>query len=233
MISAHPYAYLVGDALFGVVWLALFFLRKDLWRELLAMSAIGGLLAPFALIYLPDYWNPDHIIGQFPLGIEDFLFAFFIGGIGSVLYEAMTGKMHTLCECRRVPRRRIVGIIAAALATAVVFVYGFKMNSIYANYLAFGLLFAYIISYRRDLFWQSLASGTAVALLMFFFYQVWIALYPGIIGHWWRLENISGILIAGVPLEEILWGFSWGMAGGALYEWTRGISSISRVAQSR
>lgn len=229
MSFLHPYAYLVGDALFGAVWLVLFLWRKDLRRELITMSAVGGLLAPGALIYLPDYWNPDHIIGPSPLGVEDFLFAFFISGIGGVLYEAVVGKVHTLCECRRVSRRRIIGIIAAALLTLAVFVFGFKMNSIYANYLAFGVLFAYIIYFRLDLLWQSLASGVAVALLMFFFYQVWIALYPGIIEHWWQLENLSGALIVGVPLEEILWGFSWGIAGGALYEYARGISSISRA----
>lgn len=234
MVLVHPYVYLVGDLLFGAVWLALFFLRKDLWRELLTMSVVGGLLAPGALIYLPDYWNPEHIVGDFPLGIEDFLFAFFIAGIGGVLYEVATRRVHTLCVCRRVPRRRIIGIIVAAIAVLGVSVYGFKMNSIYANYLAFGFLFAYILYFRRDLLWQSLASGTAVALLMFLFYQIWIVLYPGIIEHWWNLAEISGILIVGVPLEELLWGLSWGMAGGALYEYARGIGSVSpRVIHRR
>ena len=67
-------------------------------------------------------------------------------------------------------------------------------------------------------------SGLSVGILMFLFYKIWIALYPNIIQHWWKLENISGILILGVPLEEIIWGFSWGIVGGTIYEFVRGTS---------
>ena len=226
-ILDHQLAYLMGDILFGIVWLTLFILRKDLRREMWVMSAIGAILSPLALVYLPDYWYPEHITGPFMLGIEDFLFAFFIAGIGAVLYEVVTNRVHTLCECRRVPKKRIIGIIIMSVLVLLASLYGFKLNSIYANYLAFGFLFAYIIYFRRDLLWQSLVSGFMVALLMFIFYQVWITIYPGIIEHWWKLSNISGVLIFGVPFEEIIWGASWGMAGGSIYEYVRGIGTYS------
>ena len=90
--------------------------------------------------------------------------------------------------------------------------------------MSFLIIFAYIIYFRRDLLWQAIFSGFSVGLLMLFFYQIWIRMYPGIIEHWWALQNISGILIFGAPLEEIIWGFTWGLVGGTIYEFTRGIS---------
>ncbi|OGY67929.1 MAG: hypothetical protein A3I24_02060, partial [Candidatus Harrisonbacteria bacterium RIFCSPLOWO2_02_FULL_41_13b] len=183
----HFYAYLVGDAIFIVIWLVLFFARKDLRREMLIMSVIGSFFSPLALIFLPDYWYPDHILGNYHLGIEDYLFAFAIAGIGSVIYEAVFGKIHTLYECRKCGQKDLLIIVLAAVAILLVLTFVFNLNSIYSNYVAFLAIFLFIMLYRRDLLWQSLISGFMVGFLMFFFYQVWVAVYPGIIQHWWRL----------------------------------------------
>ncbi len=224
----HPYAYLIGDFIFLSLWLLLFLIRKDLRREMIMMSVVGAIFAPAALIFLPDYWYPDHILGNFHLGIEDYLFAFAIAGIGGVIYEVTFGKTHTICECRKRSKKDLLIISSVAIAILLVLTLIFKLNSIYSNYAAFLAIFGFIIFFRKDLLWQSLISGFMVGFLMFLFYQVWIAIYPGIIQHWWKLQNISGILVFGVPLEEIIWGFSWGIAGGSLYEFMRGIGVKKR-----
>ncbi|HEB01465.1 MAG TPA: hypothetical protein ENI16_00515 [Candidatus Portnoybacteria bacterium] len=221
----HPYAYLVGSFIFLVVWLFLFLIRKDLRKEMLILSFIGGALFPLALIYLPDYWYPDHILGSYLLGIEDYIFAFAIAGIGAVAYEVVFGKTHTLCECRKQSPKRILSIAIVSIIILLSLTFIFKMNSIYSSFVAFLLIFAYIMYFRRDLFWQAILSGFLVAGLMLLFYQIWILMYPNIIQHWWKLENISGILILGVPLEEIIWGFNWGIVGGTIYEFARGVNS--------
>lgn len=219
----HPYAYLIGNVIFAAVWLILFWARKDLRREIIVLSIIGAALFPLALIYLPDYWYPDHITGNFPLGIEDFLFAFFIAGIGAVLYEAVFGKTHTLCDCRKKDPKRLISIIVISIVVLLGLTFVFKLNSIYSSYVSFLIIFGYIIYFRRDLFWQAMISGFGVGLLMLLFYQIWTRVYPGIIEHWWQLQNISGILIFGTPLEEIVWGFTWGLVGGTIYEFVRGV----------
>jgi hypothetical protein len=43
-------------------------------------------------------------------------------------------------------------------------------------------------------------------------------IYPGIIPAWWRLNKISGMAFLGVPIEELAWGFSWGLVAGPVYE---------------
>ena len=225
----HPYAYLIGNIIFAVIWLVLFWIRKDLRREMIILSLIGGVLFPLALIYLPDYWYPNHIIGHsLGIGIEDFLFAFTIGGIGAVLYEVVFGKTHTLCDCRKRDPKGLLSIIAVSVIVLFVLIFMFKLNSIYSSYVSFLIIFGYIIYFRRDLFWQAMISGFSVGLLMLFFYQIWIKIYPGIIEHWWQFQNISGVLIFGTPLEEIVWGFTWGLLAGTIYEFARGTSLKSK-----
>ncbi len=51
----------------------------------------------------------------------------------------------------------------------------------------------------------------------------YIYLFRNVIQSFWLLENISGILILGVPIEELLWGFGWGMLAGSIYEFHKGL----------
>jgi hypothetical protein len=70
---------------------------------------------------------------------------------------------------------------------------------------------------------DALFSGLFVGGLMFIFYLVFGTLFDGIIQKWWLLKNISGILIFGAPLEELMWGFGWGFVAGPAYEFINGL----------
>lgn len=41
---------------------------------------------------------------------------------------------------------------------------------------------------------------------------------PGYIEQVWNLPDLSGVLIAGIPLEELLFGFVFGMYWTGVYE---------------
>jgi hypothetical protein len=49
---------------------------------------------------------------------------------------------------------------------------------------------------------------------------------PGFIGQVWNLKALSGVLVYGLPLEELLFGFSFGLFWTGVYEhftWKRSI----------
>ena len=80
--------YFTGTMLLFLVWIALFFHKKQLQKEMLIMSILVAPMGPLSeILYFADYWHPEYLIPIFGVGIEDLLFAFFIGGIGSVIYE--------------------------------------------------------------------------------------------------------------------------------------------------
>src|ERR1700690_2954544 len=97
---SYQYAYLFMVGILGVVWLLFFLLRKDLRDQQLFVSVFTAPLGPVTQIiwFYKDYWRPEYVwtfaISGVPIGVEEILFAFFIGGIGSVLYEVIFRKQH-------------------------------------------------------------------------------------------------------------------------------------------
>ena len=45
---------------------------------------------------------------------------------------------------------------------------------------------------------------------------VWLA--PGYINEVWNLPALSGVLVFGIPLEELLFGWTFGMYWSGVYE---------------
>ena len=76
----YKYSYLIADLTLLFVWIILFWHRKDVRREMLIVSIIFGfaglLVEP---IYFQDWWHPLTITGT-KIGLEDFLFGFWVGG---------------------------------------------------------------------------------------------------------------------------------------------------------
>jgi hypothetical protein len=55
-------------------------------------------------------------------------------------------------------------------------------------------------------------------LFYFVYFLPLVVFIPGFVERVWRLSAISGILIAGVPLEELLFAFTFGMLWASYYE---------------
>lgn len=213
----YPTAYLIGAGIFGVVWLGFFLVRPDLRREILTLSMLAGIMGPISEhFYLQDYWQPEY---WFPASwrVEDFLAGFFLGGISAVGYEVIWRKKYQCaCQLRTTWVLPLVAILGLGLL--VWLFHGLGLNSIYASMIAFVAAAGFMLLFRPELVKPALGSGLVLAGVMFIFYLVYQQLYPGIIEQWWRLEALSGIRLWGVPMEELLWGFSWGLIGGSLYE---------------
>src|SRR3989344_5394365 len=220
----YRFAYLLGNLLLLLpVWAFFFYRRKDLRREMIMVSIITGAIGPISeLWYLQDYWKPETFTGT-SIGLEDFLFGFFIGGIARVIYEEIFGKKYAKRKDRRHhwPLFVIPFFICFIFSLHTLFALG--LNSIYASIIGFLVFAAIIIFYRKDLFWDSLVSGLLVGALAFISYLIYLMMFPGVIQKWWLLNNITSVLIVGVPLEELMWAFGWGMVAGPMYEFFRGL----------
>ena len=54
--------------------------------------------------------------------------------------------------------------------------------------------------------------------LYVFYFLTLIAFAPGYVERVWNLEALSGILIVGIPLEELLFALSFGFIWSSMYE---------------
>ena len=218
----YKYNYLVGAVLCFVLWLILYWHRRDLRKEMLYMSicvAIVGLFAEFFL-WTVDWWHPYTITGT-RIGIEDLILGFTNGGVAAVLYEEIFKK--------RLYRRKIYqpshGIWIFALVSLIVtysFFYFFQLTSFYATTIGFAIGGVIILWFRKDLVIDAILSGFLVSLVSLPFYWILFYLSPGIVGAIWYTNRLSGVYFAGIPVEDLVFYFFVGFTVGPLYEFWRG-----------
>lgn len=224
---SYLYSYLIGDLTLLIVWFILFYFRKDVRKEMLIISlliGIGGLFAE--TIYTIDWWQPLTITGTL-IGIEDFLFGFAIGGIGSSIYEVIFKKkirIKNVNQKKRFNQNKNILLFGASIVV-LLFITFFLMNlnSFYSSIISLGIPIIYMNVKRKDLILNSILSGFFLMLTSFLAFITVELITPGWINSAWFLENLSGIIILTAPLEDLIWFFLMGMFIGPLYEfWKEG-----------
>lgn len=211
----RDFAYLAYGATFLVPWIAVWIARRDLRTELLVTSLVTAPLGPlFESWYHVDYWRPS-VLGPWPVGIEDLLFGFGVGGVGAVAYEVLTGRGRVQAYPWRNPLF-FAAVFALGLAAHALLVP--RVNSIYVSMAIFMVAAAVMVALRRDLAIVSVISGFVVACVMIVNYQVVLALHPTLFQDFWLLDHLSGRFILRVPIEEPLWGFCWGLFIGSAWK---------------
>jgi hypothetical protein len=224
----YHYVWLAWSGTFLLPWVWLYLANPGHRRVMLRTSlatAIFGLTEP---IYVPSYWKPPSLFDlaqRTRFDIESLIFTFAIGGIGCALYDTLTRRDLSGVSAaeRHSSRHRLHRL--ALLAPYLLFVplYFLPWNAIYPSLLC--LLIGAIASVicRPDLRRKTLIGGLLFfgLYLVFMLGLLWSS--PGYIERVWNLRALSGVLIAGIPLEELLFGLTFGMYWTGVYEhfsWT-------------
>lgn len=234
----YHYVWLIWSSAFLLPWIALSALNADerrvMWRTSL-VTAVLGLTEP---IFVPAYWNPPSLFGlaqRTGFDIESLIFAFAIGGIGAVLYDAVR-RQHLVPvspQERHQPLHRFH--LAALFVPLVLFVplYFLPWNPIYPSIvcLVTGAMASVIC--RPGLRDRTLVGGALFLGLyaMFMLGLRWFA--PGYIEQVWNLPALRGGLIYGIPLEELLFGFSFGLYWAGVYEHFTWHKSVAHAEEGR
>jgi hypothetical protein len=218
---SYRYAYITGCLILFLFWLLIFLKRKDLRREMLWASFWG---MPFGFVdffLIPTYWNPDSLFGftqKYGVGIESFIFVFVVAGIASVIYEFLRKKKPVKLVYNN--RSHFWLIVFIALAYVVMSIL-FPSKAIY-NLMIVGAVGAIITVYlRKDLWKQIFASAFIFSFLYFGVFLLVSLIFKGSVEHFYNLKNTWGILVLGVPLEEIGVAFFVGAFWSTIYEYTK------------
>jgi hypothetical protein len=219
----YHFVWLLWASAFMVPWGMLYLAkprqRHVMWRTSL-VTALFGLTEP---IFVPAYWNPPSLFElarRTGFDIESFIFAFAVGGIGVILYTAATGGDHLpmLPEERTQPRHRLHRAVLIMPPVLLAPAYLLPWNPIYPSLLglALGALGSAIC--RPDLRVNTMVGGGLFLGLygVFMLGLRWFS--PGYIATVWNLSALSGVLVYGIPLEELLFGLTFGMYWSGIYE---------------
>ncbi len=222
----YQYAWLLWSWGLFVIWLIFYVLlkTKESKKEMLIVSlwtAIFGLTEP---IFVPEYWNPPSLFNlaqNTGFDLESLLFAFSIGGIVSIIYEAFFNSKHikmTKYE-KRQPRHKLHFIIL--LSGPIIFILlelTTKLNPIYTASIALMIAGLFTWYCRPDLIEKMVLTAFLFSMLYFIFFLSLLYIFPNYVQLVWNFTSISGILISGIPVEEILFAFSFGFYWSSIYE---------------
>jgi len=217
------YEYLIGDLFFVAFWFILYFIRKDLRREMIFASLLCLPLGLSDFIFIPWCWNPHTLFNLRP-GIESLIFAFTIGGIAAVLYEVVLKKHLKKAREKRIKTKRHFYVLAGVLIfSGITFSFIFKMDLIYTGIIAMALGAVTIMLSRKDLIKETIFGGILFLIIYFvLLFTLNTFIFPDIIARTWNFEHLFGITIFKIPLEEILWALTFGSLWAPIYKDLKG-----------
>lgn len=198
------------------------------WTSLFTMPF--GLTEP---LFVPEYWSPPSLFdlaARTGFDIESFIFCFGIGGVGVALYNVFTGaRFEPVAEgYRRSPLHRHHKLAIAAPFIAFPLLYFFPWSPIYPSFLAMVVGSIATVLCRPDLKRKTWVGGIIFTLYYWLFISGLELLSPGYIDQVWNLEALSGIMVFRIPLEEVLFAFTFGMYWAGVYEhftWNKSVSN--------
>ncbi len=220
----RDYVWLVWSSALLLPWLALYVRFPEHRKPMLWASIFT---TPFGLtepLFVPEYWSPPSLFDlalRTGFDIESLIFCFGIGGVGAVLVNVLSRRATTPLpdEERHHGRHRFHRWVLVAPFLLFVVLWPTGWNPIYPGIIAMlvgGLL---TIWCRSDLTRNTAVGGTA----FLFYYVVFLTGLEltaphGYITEVWNLAALSGIRLAFMPLEELLFAFAFGTYWAGVYE---------------
>ena len=198
---------------------------REIRREMLVVSVCTSFLGLTEPLFVPAYWDPPSLFDlawNTGFDLESFLYSFAIGGIGYALYMVVfpVGHEPPVPRDERLDARHKYHL-PLLFSTPVVFfllIAGTHLNPIYDAVIAMVLGGMTTWYCRPDLVKKMFVSAVLFCSLYAAYFSSLILLFPGIVRQVWNLPAISGILIAGIPVEELLFAFAFGFYWSTVYE---------------
>lgn len=215
------YVYLLAIAPIFLIWVCLYGIRKDQRLEMLHVGVLIGFLSVVTsyLWWTTDWWTPPTLFGT-TVGIEDFLLGFLTGGIMSCGFEILN-KHYDFKHNHTHTHVKAWLVVALVGITMSVLFWIFGLESAISCFLSLCVGIIATLMFRPDLWKIAIGSGmvTLVASIPFYYF---VSLYPAWVEATYPFEVMTGIRIAGLPLEEFIFWFLAGCLFGPFYELQHG-----------
>lgn len=218
----YVYLFIVLVGLIG--WLYIFLTRKDLRKMMFWFSLVFGILGVIFSGYwfIIDWWHPVTITGT-KVGIEDFLLGFDLTGIVMAIYAFFFKKTIVITSSISYNKLISIGLLVCSYFFIVyILIFLFHFQTFYSVYIASVFASIVMFIYRRDLLLPGITTGVLMVVCTIPIYWIIIFVSPQWIQLTYNFNHLSGMLITGIPIEEIVFFFLWSMFVGTFYEFWSG-----------
>jgi hypothetical protein len=211
----YKYTYTVG-VLYALSLWALFYRLASRSRKVMRW---GGYLAIwmgplYEYLYRRDYWQPEYLLpiqwGSWTFGLEDIIVSFVLGSGAAGIFDLLVrrwGERELVTINAQGAARFLLVLLSGFVATSLL-VALFQVNSLYATLIATAGLSLWVFSRRRRWLPAALITGLVCGISSLVFYGVfYFPLFPGVLERGWVASALSGLMVLGVPVEELIYTF--------------------------
>ncbi|MDO8482375.1 MAG: lycopene cyclase domain-containing protein [bacterium] len=217
------YAYMVLGGVYFTLWVIFFVYRPDIRREMLVMSVMVTIVTLIVEpIFITDYWTPT-LWNGWKVGFEDVLYGFATGGVASSLYQVFFRKYFVSSGVVSFRWSLAVSLYVVGFSVFFVVKYGLGFSTMVAALNGFSMIFMFMMLFRSDLLRLSFYNGLLCAALTLPMYLFVLALFPRFVMETWHVSNLSGLFLMGIPIEEFIWSFAFGLVSGPFYKCLTGL----------
>lgn len=205
------YNFLILTLLFWIPGVLIYLARLDLRRVIHLMVAFSLPFAATEWLFYPEYWEPVFLfdlINVLGFGIEDILFVTGLAAFTSTVYAFTFGK--TL-EIKTVRWNR-VALVFTTTGGLVACLTWLGMPIIYASLCISVGISSSILWARRDLIRAGIMGSLLSTAIYFGICLFFGVLFPQVFHITWHTEAFLNIFVLGIPLEEVLYGATCGLA---------------------
>jgi hypothetical protein len=185
---------------------------------------------PFAFterFFYPSYWEPVFLfdlVKTLGFGVEDLLFVTGLSAFTSTVY-AFCFRLGYVMEKKRTLFRilcRCLGIFGLAFILIGIVVV-LKIEMIYGSFGIMSGIGVLILFLRKDLIIPCLTGGVLSVIVYSLPCFVLKGIFPDIFKLTWHTEKFLNFFIAGIPVEELMYGFSAGAIATVFYPFVFGM----------
>lgn len=229
ILVSKDFRYLIGTFLFLAVWVIMYvFTPKSrppmLWSSIVLMATVPVL----DFLYTFDYWHPQSCLAfslnltgdaTMNFAVEGFIFGFAFSGICVGIFDwGMRLRGHdTRWEFNWASYGRLWPTVLGAVVTILSIHFVFGLNTVHAHCIGCAVL-SVLYLWRIQSNWviPSLITGGGMIFIMgVIYFCILFRIFPSFVEDAWKLDNLMGINLLGVPLEEFLWAGASGLYIGA------------------
>lgn len=204
-LSAFPY---LGFSLIMLMIGGLSLLRHPEYRRTMVLSGLLCATSAAASIFFdPEYWNPVRIVGS-AIGVEDVIFSF---ANGMIVWAMVTWRLPDSLTVAVQPARCLARYLTCVVTGLGVFfplwLSGLKVMP--AALAAIATVGTVTSRLQPHWWWLATRGSIGFGLLYAIALRITMAIWPGFLFQW-NLENLWGVYVLGLPLEELVWAFGFG-----------------------
>jgi lycopene cyclase-like protein len=215
------YNFLILSFIFLIPGIIIYITRNDL-RNVIHVMAFCAI--PFAFterFFYPSYWEPVFLFDladKIGFGIEDIIFVIGLSAFTSTAYAFFFGLGYSTINKININSVLFRGATVLGLAfSLIVFVALLNIEMIYGSFAIMLCISCFLVMIRKDLAIPGFMGGILSVILYSTLCLCLQVPFPGIFKLTWHTDQFLNIFILGIPLEEIMYGFSSGVIATVFY----------------